>query len=169
MALLTIDATIAVKFLVEEGGSKEARTFFPKLTDAGYIAKHSLIAPVLMMLEAHHALAKKIRRHEVHPYVLSRAYPHLKQFIKFNVVDQDLVEEARRISMTGKARSVGVMPIYPSEFSIFNIYDCVYVAHAMQTNSTLVTSDAELARIARDGFSVSVEFVDSKVVGNRLP
>jgi len=160
MALLTIDASIAVKFLVDEQGSEQARQFFPKRQEEGYRLDYELIAPTLMMIETHHVLAKKIRAKTIHPLILSQAYPRLKQFVKFTSVDGASIEEARQISMFGKARALGAPLIYPSENSIFNIYDCVYIAHAIEFKTTLVTADAELARIARDGFSVPVIFID---------
>jgi predicted nucleic acid-binding protein len=160
MALLTIDASIAVKFLVDEQGSEQARQYFPKWHEDGYWSFHELTAPTLMMIETHHVLAKKIRAKTIHPLVLSQAYPRLKQFVKFTALDTPSIEEARKISMFGKARALGAPSIYPNEYSIFNIYDCVYVAHAMELKTTLVTADAELARIARDGFSIPVIFID---------
>ena len=160
MARLTIDASIAIKFLIDEAGSSSARRFFPKLTEHGYEPLHILTAPALMLIELHYVLAKKIRLEQVRKTAFSEAYPRLKRFIEFAAVDLDMIEEARSIAMVAKALSVGATPIYPSDFSIFNIYDCIYVAHARRSNSTLVTADAELARIARDGFSIPVEFID---------
>jgi predicted nucleic acid-binding protein len=160
MALLTIDASIAVKFLVDEQGSEQARQFFPRLHEDGYWSDNELTAPTFMMIETHHVLAKKIRAKTIHPLVLSQAYPRLKQFVKFTPLDVLNIEASRQISMFGKARASGAPSIYPSEYSIFNIYDCVYISHAMANETTLVTADAELARIARDGFFVPVILID---------
>ncbi len=160
MARLTIDASIAVKFLADEQGSEQARQFFPRLHEDGYRSDHELTAPTIMMIETHHVLAKKIRAKTLHPLVLSQAYPRLKQFVKFASLDVSSIEEARQISMFGKARASGAPSIYPSEYSIFNIYDCVYIAHAMALETTLVTADVELARIAREGFSVPTILID---------
>ncbi|MEY4092060.1 MAG: hypothetical protein RLZZ496_1242 [Pseudomonadota bacterium] len=164
MAHLTIDASIAVKFLVDEKGSEQVRRFFPKLLQDGYQADHILKAPTLMMVETHYVLAKKIRNKSINPLVLSNAYPRLKQFVEFSSLDIATIEDARQISMFGKARASDAPLIYPSEFSIFNIYDCVYIAHANKFETTLVTADAELARIARDGFNLPVIFIDVEAV-----
>ena len=160
MGLLTIDASVSVKFLVDEPGSHRARSFFPQLAGDDIRADHVLTAPTVMILETHHVLAKKIRRKLADPLMLSEAYPRLRLFVQFDAVGEDTMVEARRISLFGKARAAGAFPTYPGQHSAFNIFDCVYIAHAMSRGSTLVTADAELARIARDGFSVPVEFID---------
>jgi hypothetical protein len=84
--------------------------------------------------------------------------------VEFSSLDIATIEDARQISMFGKARASDAPLIYPSEFSIFNIYDCVYIAHANKFETTLVTADAELARIARDGFNLPVIFIDVEAV-----
>ena len=160
MGLLTIDASVSIKFLVDEPGSRRVRSFFPRIDGDEVRTDHVLTAPTVMILETHHVLAKKIRKKIADPLMLSEAYPRLQQFVQFDPLNEDTMIEARRISLFAKARALGEFPTYPGPYSAFNIYDCVYIAHALSRGSTLVTADAELARIARHGFALPVEFVD---------
>lgn len=161
---LTIDASVAIKFIVDEPGSLEARSLLPKnsgdLIDTG----HFLSAPMHMVLEVHNTLAKKYRKSLIDFAPLENASSILKRRIHFEPLDSKLVDSARLISLSAHDRAASSSQT--SEFARipFNIYDCLYIAHAHQFETTLATADAELARIARDGFNIPVIFIDVQAV-----
>ena len=123
------------------------------------IAEQFLIAPVLLFLEVHNTLAKHFRREKITTEMFTFADHTLRQFIGFSEVDETLVESARFMSIyahawSGRAAN-GRTTIHPP----FNIYDCIYIAHAKQHGTTLLTADKEQAAFARDAFKIPVELI----------
>ena len=153
---LTIDASVAIKFIVDEPGSMEARSYLPKLVGGEIEFEHSLLAPIHMLLEVHNTLAKKFKKSLIELSALENAHFILMRRFHFAALDIELI---------GSARSV-TQPIGLSRVP-FNIYDCLYIAHAQKHGATLLTADAELARIARDGFSVPVIVIDVEAAKRR--
>jgi predicted nucleic acid-binding protein len=153
---LTIDASVAIKFIVDEPGSTEARSYLPKVVGGLINVEHLLLAPIHMLLEVHHTLAKKFRKSLIELTALENAHSILIRRFHFAPLDIELIGSARSISL--RANEIA-RPIGPSRVP-FNIYDCLYIAHAQKLGSALLTADAELARIARDGFSVPVILID---------
>ena len=164
---LTIDASVAIKFIVDEPGSMEARSYLPKLVGGEIEFEHSLVAPIHMLLEVHNTLAKKFKKSLIELSALENAHFILMRRFHFAALDIELIGSARSISLRANEMASSVtQPIGLSRVP-FNIYDCLYIAHAQKHGATLLTADAELARIARDGFSVPVIVIDVEAAKRR--
>ena len=114
---LVVDASVAVKWLVEEEDSHVA--------DRLLEGSHELFAPRLMASEVGNALSRKARMGELE---LSRAAALAAAIPEMAVIwagDEEISSYAVRISL---ALNLAV-------------YDCVYLALAHRTGATLVTAD----------------------------
>jgi hypothetical protein len=60
MKRLTIDASVALKFLLDEPGSDEARQFYSEEKDGRFAVSNVLLSPTLVLLEVHNTLAKRL-------------------------------------------------------------------------------------------------------------
>ena len=159
MKHLTLDASVALKFILDEPGNDAARLLYAREENGQFIVSHVLSAPALILLEVHNTLAKKFGRVNMDPIVYSRAPYFLKRFMNFDVVDEDLIDVARQMSLIAYERS-GRAPSCDSQaVNPFNIYDCVYIAHAHKYKNTLVTADSVQADIAAKAFSIPVEVI----------
>jgi len=117
---LVIDASIAVKWVVEEDGTAEALA----------LREHTLIAPDLLLVEAANVLRKKVQRRELsadEAVVTARL---------LQAVDVELV--ATR-SLMEKTVRLAIELARPA-------YDCLYLALALQRGCRLVTADTSLLR-----------------------
>ena len=120
---VTVDASVAVKWFVEEEGRSQALTL-----TAPRLERH---APDLMLPECANVIWKKQRRGEI-----ASAEPFIDQIARLSEVmtlhpGAELVREA-----VGIALEAG----HP-------VYDCFYIACAKLTDSVLVTADRRLAEI----------------------
>ena len=114
---LVIDASVAVKWFVEEEYSELA----DRLPESG----HELLAPRLMASEVCNALSRKTRRGELER---ERAAALTATIPRMNVTwadDDRICPDAVRLSLAVD------LPLY----------DCVYLALAQQTGGILVTAD----------------------------
>ena len=143
MALLTIDASVAIKWLVDETDSAKARSFLPVWNGDEVVVEHVLISPVFVLLETHYVLAKRLNKGEIAPEQLVSATGLLRQFLTLEAVDDQLAKEAEVISIGSQPTGEGSSTIQP-----YNIYDCVYLALANRLNSTLVTADKRQWEVA---------------------
>jgi predicted nucleic acid-binding protein len=157
--ILTIDASVAVKFIIDEPGSDQARQYLPKRRGNFVENEHILTAPIHILLEVHNTLAKKFRKSLIDFTPLNIAHSLLKRRFRLDLIDIELVEKSRLISLHADFNSTAnAFPIEVSR-SPFNIYDCIYIAHAQKFGTILVTADRQLARIAKDGFAIPVELI----------
>lgn len=124
--LLVIDASVALKWLVEEPGSEDALA----------LQGRDLAAPALLRIEAANVLRTLVARQEA-----TRAQAvellALLQGAPVTIVDPDDALEARALEL---ALDLG----HP-------IYDCVYLALAERMGRTLITADKRFLRALRDG------------------
>ncbi len=95
-----------------------------------------LVAPATLLLEVHYALAKLVLRRLALGEQLANAVPLLSRAVSIVPLDEALSRTAAAISLGAG----GAVPI--------NIYDCTYVALALETGEALVTVDARQASIA---------------------
>lgn len=119
---VTVDASVAVKWFVAEPRHEEAY-----LLRGRRIARY---APTFLPVECANVLWKKVRRGELDdltPYF--REVENLREVLSFRDTE-DLLAEAARLAL-----ELG----HP-------VYDCLYIACAQRTHSTLVTDDRRLAR-----------------------
>jgi predicted nucleic acid-binding protein len=142
---ITVDASVAVKWLVEEEGRREALTL-----TAPRLERH---APDLLLPECANVIWKKERRGEI-----AAARPFIDQIAQLSEAvalhpGAELVRDA-----AGIALDVG----HP-------VYDCFYIACAKLTDSVLVTSDRRLAGIvSRSTHPVTAVLLDDREAMARI-
>ena len=157
---LTIDASVASKLLVDEPGSDEARSYLPKVSANGSEIDFFLCAPTLVLMEVHNTLAKKFHKSLIELPRLAEVELLLLRAITMNEFDLTLARRARIMSLVAHSWSnENALPIAQSR-KPFNIYDCVYIAHAEHYGTTLLTADNDQAVIARKAFNIPVIFID---------
>jgi len=131
---LVVDASVAVKFLVRETGNDEARRFL-SIPDP-------LIAPDWLLVEAANTFWKKVRRSELLIVHAERHLKDLPSFFETLYSSSELVAEALRLSFQLR----------------HGVYDCLYLALALQEDCRLVTADVEFAEaITRAGLEEKLE------------
>lgn len=160
MKHLTIDASVALKFFRDEPGSTAARLYLPQEFNGRIVVDYALSAPTLLHLEVHNTLAKYFRSGAIDLSPLAEAADLLNRYIVFNPVGADLVMRARTMSLVAHSSSQPSAPSTLQTVRPFNIYDCIYIAHAELFNTTLVTADRMQHDLARDAFGISVALVD---------
>ncbi|KAF0207130.1 MAG: type II toxin-antitoxin system VapC family toxin [Actinomycetota bacterium] len=126
MTGLVADASALVKCLVEEPGSPEAVHIMREATN--------IVAPDLVYAECANALWKRARRGGLSGVDTETALARLTEYPMEALPLADLTADALGIAL---------------RFD-HSIYDCYYVAAAIQTGHTLVTADRVLAGIARE-------------------
>lgn len=156
---LTIDASVALKFLLDEPGSEAARAYRPQEENGRLIVRNVLLAPALVLLEVHNTLAKKFHNAEIDVETFAKAPEFLRQLMRFDDVDWSLIERARHMSYLANTLSGRNPSRQPKAITLFNIYDCIYLAHAQKYETTLLTADEVQAEIARKAFSIPVECI----------
>ena len=121
MTAFVIDASIAIKWVVEEAGTAEALS----------LRQHArLIAPDLLVAECANVLAKKVRRNELSKDEALFAAALLRG------AEMELVPTR---SLFEAATSLAIALDHPA-------YDCVYVALAIARDCRFVTADQRLLR-----------------------
>ena len=121
MNTLVIDASIAIKWVIEEPGTPEAL----KLRH-----RAKLVAPDLLVAECANILWKKFARHE-----LSRD----EAILAARLLQGADVELLPTLSLLENATELAIELNHPA-------YDCVYLALAIAKNCEFVTADKRLIR-----------------------
>lgn len=127
--MIVVDASVAVKWLVEEEGHQLALNLLEQ--------NLAVIAPDLIFSETANVLWKKLRRGEVTPEQAERGCRALPGFFEGVVPTASLVENALAL-----ARRFD----HP-------VYDCVYLACAQQQGTKLVTADQKFVAHLKSGGS----------------
>ena len=123
MALI-VDASAAVKWVVDEDRSPDALAL---------LDRDVLVAPDLLLLEVRNVLLTRVRRG------LNSAAEAKAAETAFDSIEIDLAPSRE---VLGHAFDLGLSLAHP-------IYDCVYLAMAVERELTLVTADLGMARLAR--------------------
>jgi predicted nucleic acid-binding protein len=120
---LVVDASVAIKWVIDEPGTPQALS----------LRRHRLYAPDLLVAECANVLWKKVRRNELTaPEALIAA--RLLQRADLELMPmRALLEPATRLAI-----ALG----HPA-------YDCTYLALAESMSCDLVTADRQLATIAQ--------------------
>lgn len=136
------DASALVKCLIDEPGSPAAVRVMRAATE--------IVCPELVYAECANALWKRASRGLMAGSATSEALANLLAFPLRPVPLADITADALGIAL-GFDHS---------------IYDCYYVATAIQTGYTLVTADRVLARIARQaGLGDRVVLIGTQAAG----
>lgn len=118
---MIVDASVAVKWLIEEEGSSAA---------IDLIGRTELVAPALLHIEVANTIWKKARRGEfAHDQNLSTLPDQLR----------DLVRTEDELPVMTRALSLALSLDHP-------IYDCIYLALAEALETNLVTADTRFLR-----------------------
>ncbi len=120
---LVIDASVAVKWLVEEEGSAVAGRLLS--------GDHELFVPRLLASEVGNALWRKVRTGQLERSragTLAAAMPEMA--VRW-MEDEDVSADAVRLSLALDRP----------------VYDCVYLALAHRIGATLVTADTRFANV----------------------
>lgn len=126
MNTLVVDASIAVKWVVEEAGTAEALSLRKQA---------KLIAPELLVAECANILWKKVRRDE-----LSKD----QAIFAARLLQGADIELLPSRSLLETATSIAVDLDHPA-------YDCVYIALAAANDCPFVTADERLVRKVGQG------------------
>lgn len=114
---LVIDASVAVKFLVREHDTEQARLLIS--------SPEVLIAPDWLLVEAASTFWKKVKRSELLAIHAERHMEDLPQFFGRLFSSSELASEALKLALRLK----------------HSVYDCLYLALAQREQSRLVTAD----------------------------
>jgi predicted nucleic acid-binding protein len=133
--LVVLDATVAVRWIVEEEGSLEAAALLEQ--------NLFWITPRLLLTEVASALRRKVADAALSPEAASQSLDGLLHAVSDGVIR--LVEDERII---GQALLLAVSLKH-------KLPDCLYLALAEREGGSLATADDRLARLARSrGVSV---------------
>jgi predicted nucleic acid-binding protein len=120
-----IDASVAIKWLVEEEGTVEALTI---------LEKAKLSAPDLLIAECANILWKKVRRDEL---------SEDEAKIAARLLEQADIEILPTRHLLGSATSLAVELDHPA-------YDCIYLALAIERDWRFATADERFPRKVRE-------------------
>jgi predicted nucleic acid-binding protein len=115
-----VDASVAIKWVVDEPGTKEALL----------LRRHRLVAPDLLVPECANILWKKVRRGE-----LSAA----EAILAARLLQRAEVELEPMRGLLEPATKLAIALNHPA-------YDCIYLALAEVLSCALVTADEQLCR-----------------------
>jgi predicted nucleic acid-binding protein len=123
MSLLVVDASVALKWVVEEDGSEAAAA----------LGAHALTAPTLLLEECANALWVKQRRAELTPVEAMERMRALREAPVELVPSAGLLDQALALAIEHAQ----------------TVYDCLYLALAIRLDARLVTADRRLAAATR--------------------
>ena len=123
MRRLVIDASVAIKWVVEEPGTAEALA----------LRRHRLLSPDLLIPECANILWKKVRRREIGPDEAALAARLLQHADVELVPMRSLLEPATRLA---------IQLDHPA-------YVCVYLALAQASGCSFVTADSRFCTKVR--------------------
>jgi predicted nucleic acid-binding protein len=116
---LVIDASVAIKWVIEEAGTREALA----------LRRHRLFAPELLIAECANVLWKKTRRSELTPGEAG---------VAARLLQRADIELAPMRALLGPATELATALDHPA-------YDCMYLALAESLSCDLVTADYKLS------------------------
>ena len=129
-----VDASIATAWFVDIATSESA---LPIRTHP------DLTAPALMRVELTSSLLKYVRAKLLEPRVLHMAVHEVGALIDEWVPDEDILGMATEIAVDHRHK----------------IYDCLYLALAVERRQALITADRRMAAIARK-LSIETELIE---------
>ena len=141
----TVDASVVVKWYVTETYSADARLLLGHRLER--------YAPDFVLVELANVFWKKARLGEIgDPHTYFQELSRIRQAIAL-ISSADLIERASHIA---------AQLDHP-------VYDCLYIACAEATGSTLITADLKLRdKIADHGFDVDVQYIGAHGVADNI-
>lgn len=127
--VVVLDASVAVRWVVEEEGSDEAAALLER--------ELTWITPRLLLTEVASALRRKVADNALAPAVAGQSLDTLLQAVADGVIR--LVDDERIIAQA-LLLAVSLQHKVP---------DCVYLALAEREGASIATADDRLARLAR--------------------
>jgi predicted nucleic acid-binding protein len=119
---LVFDACAIAKLLFQENGSTEARALASQAD--------MLLTSELAFVEVANVALKKLRRSEVTKLDIESVVRDCRDLVDVHTPVDDLADDAMTLALS----------------AMVSVYDASYVALAMRSGATLVTSDAALSR-----------------------
>lgn len=134
--MLVVDANIAVKFVAAEPGQNEA---FARVS-----WEETLVSPDWVLIEVGHALWRKVRVGEIDRAMAEESLKALPKLLQNLTASSKVIDRAQTIS-----------------FELDHwLYDCVYLATAVDLNTVLLTADQKFWNAAkRAGYRKHVELL----------
>ena len=131
---LVVDASVAVKWFVEEEASASAqRVLESRLARSGLL---ELIAPEFLLVEVVAVMGRRARSKSVQPDYPAQVLQALRKLRLGLPPDSELLDHATQLSITLR---------HP-------VYDCLYLALSRRLSAPIATFDTGLSEIAlRDG------------------
>ncbi len=127
--VVVLDASVAVRWVVEEEGSDEAAALLEK--------ELAWITPRLLLTEVASALRRKVVDNAVAPAVAGQSLDALLQAVADGVIrlvdDERIIAQALLLAVSLRHK----------------VPDCVYLALAEREGASIATADDRLARLAR--------------------
>lgn len=159
----TVDASVALKLLLNEPGSDEVRSLMLPLENGRIVVRDAFSAPALIGLEVHNTLTKAFHKTIIDMTLIASAAGILRAVMSFQDLDSHIVETAREMSVVAHSWSGQKRTADVQNLRLFNIYGCVYIAHAKKYGTTLLTADATQRDVAHHAFAVPVRFISLSV------
>lgn len=131
---MIVDANLATYWYVPSPFSAAAST---------YMARSDLAAPQIVLPEAANALLKYMRARQISADDVFTAVGRIPKVITTLIDDSSLTPNAARLSATHNHK----------------VYDCLYLALALQRREPLATADRRLAALARQ-LSIETELIE---------
>lgn len=131
---MIVDANLATYWYVPSPFSAAAST---------YMARSDLAAPQIVLPEAANALLKYMRAGQISADDVFTAVGRIPKVITTLIDDSSLTPNAARLSATHNHK----------------VYDCLYLALALQRREPLATADRRLAALARK-LSIETELIE---------
>ena len=142
---LTVDASVVVKWYVSETHSEEARVLLGHRLER--------FAPDFVLVELANIFWKKARLREIgDPHAYFQELSRIREAVVLSS-SADLIE---------RAAQVAAQIDHP-------VYDCLYIACAEATGSTLITADRKLRNTVADSvLDISVEYIGAHGVADKI-
>jgi predicted nucleic acid-binding protein len=123
---LVVDCSVAAKWVLQESGRTEAL----RLLDEQELGKILLIAPDLVLTEFAGLIAKRTRRKQM---------PAAQCYQAFRLIEESELRLFETRPLLGRALDLALN-------NQMSLWDCVYLALAIQHNCPMVTADRRLFR-----------------------
>lgn len=120
---VVVDASVAIKWVVSEAGSQEAREL---------IARETLTAPDLLLAECANVLWAMARRKQISPADAAAGFAAIES------------APVRLIPVRSHAKAAQALAFELDQ----TVYDCLYLAAAITEHATLVMADDAFVRAA---------------------